>query len=1091
MSVIRLLILFVLILLFLFRYELGWRGTDQLINALTPVGSRSYKESSRLEDLAKRQRRCFWISPKSSLRFNIPPWSIHLKVLSHAVLKKDTRIDKDQRWPYSVFYRLFDENGKILLEDEYYHRGSIGFLKQKNNGRELPRQMLTDDPRIVCDGRSFTFRLSGFGGRVRSIELQVGPSDPDVVAEAISVYAEGSTPRHRRDVAWLRLSQETREKLSRGNLFPHYLLREQEKLNLVSTEWKPLGPVGVAGTDWEEVRIHLFEESEELYREHVEIAQGLFVHEGGRATVAIPPGGGNTVFSFEPVAPPASENLLPMLWFHHPDGILKTSTVIPLTRTLTSFAGEYPEGLLEFQTDRNLYLQVYFSTSGQPVNFTPDPMRVPGYDTRIDDPIQYSIEHIDEDPVPFRLSFRGQSTPANPVLEFNAQYSFYDNDNQLVTAGNLLLVSTPSSYDYYPGRNGELIPGESNDIYFYLSSPISKALITSSPPMTVSAYCRPDDFTGTFNLRPATNPGDFRDFPSWFSFYPENPDRLSMQGRYSLISLPLRPPSPPSDATPLYEWKGLTPEGDPLLRDMLVPVETDEHVPARLLPVLYSPVNRNQKSSVVFSDPYNRNLSPTLCFIRETSEVVPVSLSMNHRDLFASMISGERGFYSLPDIPAGSAELELQAPDGRWLVSSAVGGTLIRRSAHRVENKLVANIKKEEAKELRISGRLYLTHPDTEGRVCLELEGPHPPLDTPLSSLNFREKIYSFITGSEGQAEIFGAPYKRLYPSPPFTLIVDAEAPNGNYRFEMQNHSGKAPVASIASLVPVQQNKGIESRSILPGNVQPLPKSRLSLEKLYSQSRKGTFLPVTPAEARLAEDIFLRAFMGERGGTLSEACKTLGLTALIAEKNENTWLVIQESTDSRRGRGFFAISDRKTNLLVMAPHSRYDLYTGEIAMNNLEYAEAFFLNTVHRYSKKTPQYNSDLCDLQNSYLNAFTRAWARTRNQGVVLQLHGFSYRNHEDLEAKGVEVVLSSGADNPSPLAVRLAQDLNGAFPEKVLLHKSGLSQLGGTLNAQAHLLQGMNYEGFLHLEMSKDFRLQLLRDKAFARKLFERILP
>jgi hypothetical protein len=58
-------------------------------------------------------------------------------------------------------------------------------------------------------------------------------------------------------VAWQRMSGADRRRLAAGNIYPPQLLSEAEKRNLLRWRWRPVGPRGVEGEDYEVKRLYV------------------------------------------------------------------------------------------------------------------------------------------------------------------------------------------------------------------------------------------------------------------------------------------------------------------------------------------------------------------------------------------------------------------------------------------------------------------------------------------------------------------------------------------------------------------------------------------------------------------------------------------------------------------------------------------------------------------------------------------------------------------------------------------------------------------------------------------------------------------
>ena len=239
--------------------------------------------------------------------------------------------------------------------------------------------------------------------------------------------------------------------------------------------------------------------------------------------------------------------------------------------------------------------------------------------------------------------------------------------------------------------------------------------------------------------------------------------------------------------------------------------------------------------------------------------------------------------------------------------------------------------------------------------------------------------------------------------------------------------------------------------------------------------------------------------------TILAPCPDLGLARALAASNDLEFLevraggdsivLVREAAGARRGRGFFAFRiGRRRPLAIEAPHSFTDRYTGPIAEKLFieSGAAAAAWNTVSRSGRSEKEESreregeqdesADLAHLRDSFLQEFTRAFARAHADGVVLQIHGF------DADVRGADgpcAIVSDATRNPVPWVAVAAGCLGDAFRKRTALYPRDAGELGGTSNAQAKLLRGLGSRSFLHLELSLDLRADLAKDAALRMRL------
>ncbi len=205
----------------------------------------------------------------------------------------------------------------------------------------------------------------------------------------------------------------------------------------------------------------------------------------------------------------------------------------------------------------------------------------------------------------------------------------------------------------------------------------------------------------------------------------------------------------------------------------------------------------------------------------------------------------------------------------------------------------------------------------------------------------------------------------------------------------------------------------------------------------------------------------------------------------------NNVLFFQESVDSLKGRGLFAIR-QGSNVrpwLLQAPHATSDKYTGEIAalLFDENKIKAAMWNTVHRKAKidNVPGRSADMAHLSGTYWQAVTESFARYQSTGKIIQLHGFDQSKRQSAAGRDSEIILSAGHRHPPSWVKQVADCLKKSLGTTISLYPDDVKELGATTNVQAQLLKNLGFNGFLHIEMSRSMRENLLSNKNLRQRL------
>ena len=128
----------------------------------------------------------------------------------------------------------------------------------------------------------------------------------------------------------------------------------------------------------------------------------------------------------------------------------------------------------------------------------------------------------------------------------------------------------------------------------------------------------------------------------------------------------------------------------------------------------------------------------------------------------------------------------------------------------------------------------------------------------------------------------------------------------------------------------------------------------------------------------------------------------------------------------------------------------------------------------------------DLCHVGDSYLHAFTRAFARANPRGRLVQIHGFARGKRETLSARSADIILSDGSRTPPPHVESLAACLDRGFEDRAAAYPAEVQELGGTTNTHALIFRQARHPGFLHVELSLEARRALKGDRDLRQSLW-----
>lgn len=244
------------------------------------------------------------------------------------------------------------------------------------------------------------------------------------------------------------------------------------------------------------------------------------------------------------------------------------------------------------------------------------------------------------------------------------------------------------------------------------------------------------------------------------------------------------------------------------------------------------------------------------------------------------------------------------------------------------------------------------------------------------------------------------------------------------------------------------------------------------------------------AEAAAAQAMFSEA-LGQRAGNeagLTRDASRFGLSARRLEFPEG--LSLAEVEDDCAGRGAYLLRSGAglIPVAVVAPHRGADRETGPIAQQL--FAESSFAAAAWNSAPRRPQrdcpHAGDVAREPTHYITAFSLAFATRYPGGRVVQLHGFDRDRRTGKAAQRADAIVSDGSGTASDRLLDFADCLTTAFPERqILVYPIETGELGALENAQGQALRATGYSGFTHLELSAEFRAQLVIDPPLRARL------
>ena len=179
--------------------------------------------------------------------FSIDTGVKYLKLLTNASFINSY----DERIKYAIKIKILNGSDKVLLDKIFYFKNNARAYKMKKSRRVTSNPYLIKGSNYITPSLTFLLPLSNFK-KPTSLKLKQYKINDTKNAKNIFVriYSESPIQKSKRNILWYRLSPDTKKTLTSGNFYPHYMLTDVEKQNILRHFWSPIGPEGNKGDDY-------------------------------------------------------------------------------------------------------------------------------------------------------------------------------------------------------------------------------------------------------------------------------------------------------------------------------------------------------------------------------------------------------------------------------------------------------------------------------------------------------------------------------------------------------------------------------------------------------------------------------------------------------------------------------------------------------------------------------------------------------------------------------------------------------------------------------------------------------------------------
>lgn len=757
------------------------------------------------------------LSRDEVLEFAITDVGDTLRVLSHAVLADtDAKYDEpDRRWRYALDYELIGTNDKVVYHGRYHHRTTLTQLHNTQRDTLHARYFLLGTDEVPADGRSMLVSLRQ-SADVSKLRLRLASADSAIQQVLVRAYEQDILADYKLGYKWRRLSPDQKESLARGNVYGADLLRETETRNLMLNRWRPLGPSGALGEDYQSQTLYEIVGVDwiKLDGEPV-LQQGLFVNQAMHGVIPLPHAGASVRLVFlqsdalTPVSRPEQAAPVIVRWYGRSIEQRREFSYVP--KLGEPFRAQLSGGLLEVISTAPWVIRAYDDGAGVEGEgeITPVELKLRTFEPDTAHDLIYAVDHEDDTPTPMRIDVRvKQSAVQVPSPLPVVSYTLLDAQDAVLYQGQLMPGAQLSFFD----REAYMPASEALRYYFKFPARVKKIRLSAPGAILITAYTRP--LTLALEQRVPEDyyayerdQRDIERMPAWFLVQPSNEQVFQQIQRTEMIAVQHRPPTDdPRLLSGQYQWDEYRPGGFWRARNLLMPRSGAVAVRDEARVSVYRSVVANREHHFVFQGVSGQQeMQPTLIFDKAPTGRFPVSVSVDGVQVVTTRLQGPRGQLGLVRLKAGRHRLRIDAPAGsQWFVNYAGGDntSYLKRLANRVGgSELVFNYQKTSNEEEVLSGQLFTP---SSRRVTLRVQVTQdaPSSYAPYQGWTYSQRIIDMKPESMGAVRVLDTVADEANFSQRFFIPLDRDLPPGRYRIRIRVISGKAEYLALYRLAP-------------------------------------------------------------------------------------------------------------------------------------------------------------------------------------------------------------------------------------------------------------------------------------------------
>ena len=743
-------------------------------------------------------------------RFPLPRPRPRVRLLVHAdVPPEAARPDRSAPLRFAVEVQGVDQAGETVFERLHHFQAGVTLYRAAEGGTR-PGKAYADSDAVPTDSQLAVLSLPE-PGRIERLRIRAAVMGDEVANVNARLYTPERLSGAQVTARWPRLSAGQRARLAEGNVYPPGLLTRSERVLLSAVRWQRVGPAGVAGRDYVERTLYIWDDSEAELIVPPATPQGVRVGPHRRATVRLPEADMAAQIRFTALEAAAGEvaagEARVLAFADRPGEVRRVAA--PWEAQTVRIEGIWGGRLLELQSDVPAVARL-FPKGDEGTVPALDPALVRVFSAAAEP--RWRVRHVDGAPTPVRIDLRCAcfAPDGARLAPGHAEVALLDDEGAVIERIDIQITEPASPYDRLRGAEADRPVSEPHRLHFRLPPEVAAVRVSGAPNVHAAVFNRPNGLQRTIRVpedrfaQPATA---LRDRRSWFYLPPA--EGAQAPEATALVAIQARPPEvDPAIAAGDYDWQAYRPEGAWSARRILTPRPDDEAVRPEALGATYTPLPTGEARRLRIDAASPRPVRPSLVFVGHDAErQAPVRVMVDGERVLSRSLGASSGRLRLPAVTPGQHRIRIESESSaRFYLSNVTGAA--RQFGLRLVNRLQPGTtrfvyeKTTEGAEL-LSFRLYPVLPSPSRRIVeVSVDGARGVGLTPHASLTLPRRRYEVRIDDAGAAyPVLGAA-ETVGEARRFLVELGADLPPGRYPVEVRLSGEREAYLSLSRTMP-------------------------------------------------------------------------------------------------------------------------------------------------------------------------------------------------------------------------------------------------------------------------------------------------